>query len=158
MKHFISVSHILLATKCWNMLLCICISFLFGRKWNYFVNSPSVTYAHPLLTIDWRKFWHSKGSSKCAIYWRMLFSHTLILYKLCMCSTWTIYDCIKLNANELSWAGAHWEHWHLRHETTSSTPLVPSPELSSLHISWASLVHAGGNHVTASFSRFRSKS
>lgn len=34
--------------------------------------------------------------------------------------------------------------WNMR------PPLVPSPELPSLQFSWASLVHAGGNHVTGS--------
>lgn len=149
MKPFISVSCIA-SHKCWSILLGICIPFPFGGKENYFVNNPSVTYAHPLLIIDWKKPWHSKGSSKCAIYWKMLFIDTLILYKLCMCSTWTTYDCIKLNANELSWAGAHWENWHLKHEPISgalSWTAFPGPALS---MEMAIMM--------ASFSRFRSKS
>lgn len=48
-----------------QLFFCNCIQFLFGRKQNYFAHSPLVIYAHPLLTIDWKKFWYSDGSRKC---------------------------------------------------------------------------------------------
>lgn len=160
MKPLTLVSYILLATKCWNSFLCICIQFLFGRKWNDFVHSPAVIYAHPLLIIDWKKFWYSDGSSKCVIDWKMLFVNTLIWCKWCMCSTWTVYAStkLKLNSNELSWARAHWEHWHLKRQTTSGTVYISLPSPAVLSLGLTDFSCGGGNHLTASFSRFRSKS